>query len=236
MAVKPNIVILTGSGVSAESGLLTFRDSGGLWENYDIMEVASIDGWYRNPLLVLDFYNKRRFQAHHAQPNESHYAITRIQSCFGASIITQNVDGLHEKSGSKDVLHLHGELSKVRSTLDDAYIRDIGPDPIQIGHLCPKGGQLRPHIVWFGEQVPVIEQAEKVCSKADILVIAGTSLAVYPAAGLIHSLPAHAEIYLIDPNSPEIHSNHTLFTISEKGSNGLPQLELILKDRYSQDE
>jgi NAD-dependent deacetylase len=232
MSARPHVVVFTGSGVSAESGLLTFRDSGGLWEQYDIMEVASIDAWKRNPALIIDFYNQRRVQAHHALPNEGHKAITRLQSYFGAAIITQNVDSLHEKAGSQDILHLHGELSKVRSTIDDDYILDIGADPIQLGDLCPKGGQLRPHIVWFGEAVPAIEKAEEICSKADIFVIVGTSLEVYPAAGLIHSLPNHSEIYLIDPNAPKISTNKRQFIIQEKASLGLPQLEQTLIERY----
>lgn len=236
MADLPNVVVFTGSGVSAESGLLTFRDSGGLWEQYDIMEVASIDAWKRNPALVLDFYNKRRAQAYQAHPNEGHQAITRLQSYFGASIITQNVDSLHEKAGSRDILHLHGELSKIRSTIDDDFILDIGADPIQLGDVCPKGAQLRPHIVWFGEQVPKIQEAEDICSKADIFVIVGTSLEVYPAAGLIHTLPKHTEIYLVDPNTPAIYTSQTLFLIQEKASIGLPQLEITLKERYSKYE
>jgi NAD-dependent deacetylase len=236
MSEKPNIVVFTGSGVSAESGLLTFRDAGGLWENYDVMEVASIDGWHRNPSLVLDFYNKRRIQAYSAVPNEGHLAIARIQSYFNASIITQNVDGLHEKAGSYDVLHLHGELSKVRSTIDDEYIIDIGDKTIQIGDQCPKGGQLRPHIVWFGEQVSSIYTAEEICSKADILVIAGTSLEVYPAAGLVHSLPEQAEIFVVDPNTPELYSSNPVSIIREKASTGLPKVEQTLKERYLQDE
>lgn len=233
MSALPNVVVFTGSGVSAESGLLTFRDSGGLWEQYDIMEVASIDAWKRNPALVLDFYNKRRAQAYQAHPNEGHQAITRIQSFFGASVITQNVDSLHEKAGTRDVLHLHGELCKVRSTLGDDFILDIGSDPIQLGDLCPKGAQLRPHIVWFGEQVPKIQEAEAICSKADVFVIVGTSLEVYPAAGLIHTLPKHAEIFLVDPNTPTINTSQSLFIIQEKASIGLPQLEITLKERYS---
>lgn len=233
MSDLPNVVVFTGSGVSAESGLLTFRDSGGLWEQYDIMEVASIEAWKRNPALVLDFYNKRRAQAYQVHPNEGHQAITRIQSFFGASVITQNVDSLHEKAGTRDVLHLHGELCKVRSTLGDDFILDIGADPIQLGDLCPKGAQLRPHIVWFGEQVPNIQEAEAICSRADVFVIVGTSLEVYPAAGLIHTLPKHAEIFIVDPNTPTINTSQSLFIIQEKASIGLPQLEITLKERYS---
>lgn len=232
MSGNPNIVIFTGSGVSAESGLLTFRDAGGLWENYDIMEVASIDGWHRKPSVVLDFYNKRRTQAHQASPNEGHFSIARIQSYFSASIITQNVDGLHEKAGATDVLHLHGELSKVRSTIDEDYIIDIGDKMIQIGDTCPKGGQLRPHIVWFGEQVPAIYVAEDICSKADIFIIVGTSLEVYPAAGLIYSLPKHTEIFVVDPNTPEFNSSNPISIIREKASTGLLKVEQTLKKRF----
>lgn len=228
----PNIVILTGSGVSAESGLLTFRDSGGLWENYDINVVASIDGWNENPELVIDFYNKRRAQAKQAQPNAGHVAIAAIQKQFNAKLITQNVDDLHERGGAEQVLHLHGELSKVKSTINPSYSIDIGSDPIQMGDTCPAGGQLRPDIVWFGELVPLIEVATVWCSDADILIVAGTSLAVYPASGLIHAIPDHAEIYFVDPAIPQVMVPNTIHVIPEKGTTGLVKLHQQLLQRF----
>ncbi len=230
---KPNVVILTGAGVSAESGLLTFRDTGGLWENYDVMEVASIDGWHRNPKLVLDFYNARRKQAFHSTPNDGHLAIRDIQRHFGAKLVTQNVDDLHERAGCTQVLHLHGELRKVRSETNPNYVVDIADAPIVIGQRCPDGGQLRPHIVWFGEMVPLIEVAAEWCESADILIVAGTSLEVYPAAGLVNAVPRHAEIYLVDPVRPRAHIPNTVNYIEENGSTGLPKLFQHLKETYS---
>jgi NAD-dependent deacetylase len=229
---SPNIVILTGSSVSAESGLTTFRDSGGLWENYDIHVVASIDGWHQDPALVLDFYNKRRAQAKQAEPNAGHRAIADIQKAFNAKLITQNVDDLHERGGSDQVLHLHGELSKVRSTVNPEYIVDIGSDSIHLGDICPLGGQLRPDIVWFGEMVPNIEVAAAWCAEADILIVAGTSLLVYPASGLIHEIPEHAEIYIVDPSVPIVNGPNTIHAIAEKGTTGLVKLHQQLLERF----
>ena len=180
------LVVLTGSGISAESGLKTFRDSGGLWEGYDINEVASIDGWNRDPQKVLDFYNHRREQAAKAEPNEAHKALVRLEEKFDVIVVTQNVDNLHERAGSSRVLHLHGELTKVRSEANETLIQDIGSNPISIGDLAEDGAQLRPDIVWFGEMVPMMEPAMKLVSQADFLIVVGTSLAVYPAASLIH--------------------------------------------------
>lgn len=228
----PSVVILTGAGVSAESGLLTFRDSGGLWENHDVMDVASIDGWYRNPNLVLEFYNGRRKQAHTAQPNHGHIAIRDIQNHFDAKLVTQNVDDLHERAGSSNVLHLHGELRKVRSESNPDYVVDIGDAPIHIGDLCPEGGQLRPHIVWFGEMVPLIEVAAEWCSNADILIVAGTTLEVYPAAGLVDAVPNHAQIYVVDPIRPKAHISNKVHYIEENGTTGLPKLFQLLKEMY----
>lgn len=219
----PRIVILTGSGVSAESGLLTFRDSGGLWENHDIYEVASPQGWRKDPALVLDFYNKRRAQAALAQPNTGHVAIAEMQQRFGAQLITQNVDDLHERAGSEQVLHLHGELRKVRSTTDPGYISDVGSTAINVGDVCPQGGQLRPHIVWFGESVPLIDVAAQWCREAHILIVAGTSLEVYPAAGLVDMLPEGAVVFVVDPQLPPIH-NREVIHIAQKASTGLPEV------------
>ena len=189
---KRRITVLTGAGVSAESGISTFRDSNGLWENYRVEDVASIEGWYRNPAVVLDFYNQRRRQLKDAQPNAAHRAIASLEQDYDVTVVTQNVDNLHERAGSTKIIHLHGELTKVRPEdrcnerdgFSEAEVFDIGYDDISLGDLAPDGAQLRPHIVWFGEAVPKIEQAIDAVSRADILLIVGTSLQVYPAAGL----------------------------------------------------
>ncbi len=194
------LVVLTGSGISAESGLKTFRETGGLWENYDVMEVASYEGWERNPELVLRFYNERRAQLENAQPNAGHFGLVELEKHFDVHIITQNVDNLHERAGSKKVLHLHGILTKVESTGDPFLIYDIGYKPVHMGDECEKGYQLRPHIVWFGEPVPAIGEAAKISAEADLFAVVGTSLVVYPAAGLIGYVPAGTPVYLIDPN------------------------------------
>lgn len=222
---KKHIAVLTGAGVSAESGLLTFRDSGGLWEGYDVMQVASIEGWQQNQGLVLDFYNMRRKQAASAQPNAGHYALVDLEKAYKVDVITQNVDDLHEKAGSSNVLHLHGKLSEVRSSVDASLIYDIYDKPIELGKLCPKGSQLRPNIVWFGEMVPNIEPASHIISEADILIIAGTSLLVYPAAGLVHAARHDAEIYLVDPIIPDsVVGNPRIQCFQEKAGTGLKKL------------
>ena len=226
--MKPNIVILTGAGISQESGIKTFRDTNGLWENHDIMEVATPEGWKKNPELVLQFYNLRRQQLHDVQPNDAHKAITKLQEHFPVQVITQNVDDLHERAGNKNVLHLHGELFKVRSVKNPDLIYDWHKD-LHLGDLAQDGEQLRPHIVWFGEPVPMITKASELVSKADILIIVGTSMVVYPAAGLAGLLPPHAKIYYIDPNASKIHTSNQLNIIQEKAGVGLPKLvdELI---------
>lgn len=196
------LVVLTGAGMSAESGIRTFRDSNGLWEEYDVMEVASIEGWYKNPELILRFYNERRKQMYACAPNKGHLLLVELESSFEIEIITQNVDNLHERAGSTNVLHLHGELSKARSSSDPSLIYTIGNKEIKIGDKCEKGSQLRPFIVWFGEEVPAMEAAIQIVESADILCIIGTSLNVYPAAGLLHYAPSGSPIYLIDPNPP----------------------------------
>ncbi len=197
-----HIVVLTGAGMSAESGIATFRDTGGLWEQHRVEDVATPEGFRKNPQLVLDFYNARRKAAFEAQPNDGHIGLAEMESDYKVSIITQNVDDLHERAGSTNVLHLHGELSKVRSTADPSLIYTLTPDDaeIHLGDKCEKGSQLRPHIVWFGEAVPMIEQAMKIVQTADVLVVIGTSLNVYPAAGLLNYVPPATSIYLIDPN------------------------------------
>ena len=218
------IVVLSGAGISAESGLATFRDSGGLWEGYEVMDVASIDGWIKNRKLVLDFYNMRRKDAFEAQPNEGHKALVRLEEKFEVSIVTQNVDNLHERAGSKKIIHLHGELFKSRSTIDPRMVFEMKELEINIGDLCPKGSQLRPHIVWFGEAVPMMDAAIMEVSNADIIIVVGTSLQVYPAAGLIDYAKDQAQLYIIDPNMPKVKTRPNQYFIHEKGSVGLSQL------------
>jgi NAD-dependent deacetylase len=220
---KKKIVVLTGAGISAESGIKTFRDSDGLWEGHDVKVVASPDGWNENRELVLDFYNQRRKQLHEVEPNAGHYALADLDKYFEVCIVTQNVDDLHERAGSKRILHLHGELLKVRSSVDPSIIKDWSGD-ITSEDKCPEGSQLRPHIVWFGESVPELEKAAMVTSMADVLIIVGTSLQVYPAASLSAYAPAEIPIYYIDPK-PEL--NHELMqaknltVVEDKGTTGV---------------
>jgi NAD-dependent deacetylase len=226
-----HLVVLTGAGMSAEIGIKTFRDQGGLWESYDVMEVASYEGWLKNKELVLRFYNERRQQLKNVKPNDGHKALAALEKYFKVSIITQNVDNLHERAGSKHILHLHGELTKVTSTKDPNYIVDIKYKNIQVGDTCPKGGQLRPFIVWFGEAVPAMDEAIEIAARADIFVVIGTSLNVYPAAGLINYAPPKAPIYLIDPNTVAVNINREYEFINEKASKGMELLtELLLKE------
>ncbi|MCP9767607.1 NAD-dependent deacylase [Lacihabitans sp. LS3-19] len=205
--MKKKLVVLTGAGMSAESGLKTFRDMGGLWENYAIEEVATPEGWKRNPQLVLDFYNERRKQAFEAKPNRGHEILAELEEHFDVRIITQNVDGLHEKAGSSNVLHLHGELSKVRSEKTESLVFDIGDKAIQLGEIAEDGSQLRPHIVWFGEMVPLIKTAADLCLNADIFIVIGTSLQVYPAAGLIGYVEIDVPKFVVDPSTPNYSFN-----------------------------
>lgn len=228
--IKKKLVVLTGAGISAESGLRTFRDMGGLWEEYDIMEVASYDGWLDNPDLVLKFYNDRRRQLKDVEPNAGHRALVEAEKYFDVHIITQNVDNLHERAGSKKILHLHGELTKVESTQDSSYIQDIGYTDLHLGDKCPKGAQLRPHIVWFGEAVPAMTQAIQITRQAEIFAVVGTSLNVYPAAGLLGYAPTSAPIYLIDPNDVGVQLRNKVHFIKENASVGVPMmLEILLK-------
>lgn len=219
------VVVLTGAGISAESGLKTFRDSGGLWENHDVMDVASIEGWEKDMELVLRFYNERRAQLKTAKPNAGHAGLVELEAYFNVQIITQNVDNLHEQAGSKNVLHLHGELTKVRSTGDPSLIYDIGSDAIHKGDKCEKGFQLRPHIVWFGEMVPAMEEAAQIASGADIFVVVGSSLVVYPAAGLVNYAPANTPLFLVDPNSVDAPVARKVETINEPASTGVAKLK-----------
>ncbi len=200
--MKPHIVVLTGAGISAESGLSTFRDNGGLWEEHSVYDVATPEAFARNPELVLRFYNDRRRQLEGAQPNRAHRLLAQLEAAYRVSIITQNVDDLHERAGSSEVIHLHGELTKARSTRYPEDIYDIGYQPIQLGDTCEHGSQLRPHIVWFGELVPMIEVAADVARTADQLLIVGTSLQVYPAAGLVHEVDFDVPVTVIDPGEP----------------------------------
>ncbi|MCU0362475.1 MAG: NAD-dependent deacylase [Bacteroidales bacterium] len=215
------LVVLTGAGMSAESGIRTFRDSGGLWEEHDVTEVATPMAWAKNRELVLRFYNERRRQLAGSSPNAGHLGLVKLEEHFEVIIITQNVDNLHERAGSTKVLHLHGELTKARSTADPSLIYDIGYNDIREGDKCEKGSQLRPHIVWFGEAVPMMDIAARIASQADILVVIGTSMNVYPAAGLVHYAPEHTPLWLIDPNDVEILAAGTVNIIKEKASAGV---------------
>jgi NAD-dependent deacetylase len=214
------LVVLTGAGVSAESGISTFRDSGGLWEGHDVMEVASPEGWRKNPSLVLDFYNQRRKQALSVNPNDAHYELARLEQYFDVTIITQNVDNLHERAGSSKIIHLHGELFKSQSTWDPDLVYEMGGWEIKIGDKCEKGSQLRPFIVWFGENVPMMEPAIKTSLEADIFVVIGTSLMVYPAAGLIDYSPKNIPKYIIDVKIPQISFFGNLHKIEAPASKG----------------
>lgn len=219
------IVVISGAGISAESGLSTFRDSGGIWEEHDLNEVASIDGWRKDPEKVLEFYNQRRKQAAEAQPNPAHKALAKLDKHFQeVVVITQNVDDLHERGGSQNVLHLHGELCKARSEKDESLVTYIGSNPIKIGDLAKDGAQLRPHIVWFGELVGTIESAAIEVESADILIVVGTSLLVYPAAGLINYAKPGIPKYIIDPTDPGLINIHEWIHYRENAGKGIPEL------------
>ncbi len=226
------VVVLTGAGISADSGLKTFRDSDGLWEGFDAREVATPEGWKKNPELVLDFYNERRKQAHQAEPNDGHKALVRLEESFDVTVITQNVDNLHEQAGSSDVFHLHGELSKVRSEKDPTLVYDIGGDPIELGDTAEDGAQLRPHVVWFGEMVPNIQTAADIVSRANILIVIGTSLMVYPAAGLVDLADEETPKFIIDPSRPELIDYSGWKHIQKRAENGTPELVEELIDKF----
>ncbi len=223
MQKKPKLVVLSGAGVSAESGIPTFRDAGGLWEGHDIMEVASPQGWRKNPAMVLKFYNDRRLAAEGVQPNAAHQIIAELEHDFAVQVITQNVDDLHERAGSSHVMHLHGSLFEMRSSVDENLIYPIEAD-IQLGDLCPKGSQLRPNIVWFGEAVPLIEPAAEHCVQADIFIVVGTSLQVYPAAGLIDYVAAKVPKFIVDPHLAPLARYPNLTMISELASTGMQKV------------
>ncbi len=234
---KKKIVVLTGAGVSAESGISTFRDNGGLWDKYDVNDVASIDGWYRNRKLVLDFYNLRRAELEKARPNAAHLAIAALENRYEVTVVTQNVDNLHERAGSTRIIHLHGELTKVRPetgaydrTFSEEEVIDVGYSAVHLGDCAPNGSQLRPHIVFFGESVPKIEAAISVVERADILLIVGTSLQVYPAAGLYRYAPSGCPIYIIDPKEVPV-ADPRITQIREVASRGMEIFQEYLEGK-----
>jgi len=229
--MQKKVVVLTGAGISAESGIKTFRDHDGLWENYRIDEVATYDAWLNNPAVVVEFYNQRRVQLAGVVPNAAHYALVKLEQKYDVQIVTQNVDDLHERAGSLKIMHLHGELTKVRSSRYDDLVTDIGYSEIEMGDLCEKGFQLRPHIVWFGEAVPLIDNAAALTQEADILLVVGTSLAVYPAAGLLHYASAHCKIFLVDPGNLNVQGFRNLRFLQKKAGIGVPEIvEQLLSD------
>ncbi len=231
MAAKKHIVVLTGAGVSAESGIKTFRDTDGLWENYRIEDVATPEGFEANPQLVLDFYNQRRADVKKVFPNAAHTGLAELEKDYEVTIITQNIDDLHERGGSTHVVHLHGEILKMRSILDEETIYPINDD-INLGDIAADGGQLRPHIVWFGEAVPMIEKAAAIMTDADIFVCIGTSLQVYPAAGLIDFVPTFAPKYIIDKNIPAVAGYKNVITIEKPATAGVQELiKLLAKNK-----
>lgn len=226
---RKKIVVLSGAGISAESGIATFRDSNGLWEGHDVMEVASPEGWNANPSLVLDFYNKRRIAAKNALPNKGHQILAELENNFEVVIITQNVDDLHERAGSTNIIHLHGELNKCRSCADEHLIYEVGAQgTIKMGDVCEKGSQLRPHIVWFGEMVPMMEKAVEEVLDADFFIVVGTSLLVYPAAGLIQYVNEEVPIYIVDPKIPYIARKPNMFFIEEGAGSGLEKVRSMI--------
>jgi NAD-dependent deacetylase len=224
---KKNLVVLTGAGISAESGLKTFRDSDGLWEGYDVKEVATPSAWRKNPGLVLKFYNERRKNVADAKPNTAHYGLAELENDFNVSIITQNIDDLHERAGSTNILHLHGEIFKMRSERDETIIKEIRGD-IQLGDLAEDGAQFRPHIVWFEEPVPMIEAAIPVIYAADIFVVVGTSLVVYPAAGLVNYVEINTPKYVVDKKIPYLSPMKNLTLIEKPATEGVAELKKML--------
>lgn len=226
-----HLVVFSGSGISAESGIPTFRDSGGLWEGYHVEDVATPEAWERDPHLVQDFYNQRRKQALQAIPNTGHQVIAELEQHFNVSVITQNVDNLHERAGSSQVTHLHGNLFESRSTIDENLVYPIEGWELKMGALCEKGSQLRPNIVWFGEMVPMIEVAAKIVSKADIFIVVGTSLVVYPAAGLVDYAPYDTPFFVIDPKPVTLYKTDGITQILANAGKGLSELkEILIRD------
>ena len=230
--LKKQVVVFTGAGISAESGIKTFRDAGGLWENYKIEDVATPEAWKKNQELVNEFYNARRKQVIAASPNKAHYFIADLESKFNVNVVTQNVDDFHERAGSKNVLHLHGEIMKVRSEIDPDLIYPVTKWELKIGDLCEKGSQLRPHIVWFGELVPLMDQANYLAAQADFFIVIGTSLNVYPAAGILNFVSQEVPKWLIDPNDFQLDYIKYLNHIKSTAVDGLNQLNEQLKLYY----
>jgi len=228
-----SVVIFTGAGVSAESGIRTFRDSGGLWEEYSIEEVATPDAWRRNRALVLEFYNQRRRQVIASEPNPAHLAIARMEKDFRVQVITQNIDDLHERVGSTDILHLHGEIRKSRSTDDPRLVYEIEGAELNEGDRCEKGSQLRPHIVWFGEAVPAMDEAVRITQGAEIFIVVGTSLEVYPAASLVHYAPEGSLKFLVDPSANQPAGIHDFTMIRQNAGIGIPALVNQLIEQYA---
>lgn len=222
--MKKKLVVLTGAGISAESGINTFRDAGGLWEGYDVMDVATPEAWDKNPALVQRFYNERRAQVIAAQPNAAHLALVALEAYFDVHIVTQNVDDLHERAGSTQVLHLHGNIRYAQSSANPSLVFPIEGETLSMGDCCPMGSQLRPHVVWFGEAVPMIEPAAALCKEADIFAVIGTSLAVYPAASLVDYVKDDVVKYIIDPAKPPIHGLTNIVRIAEKAVAGVQQM------------
>jgi NAD-dependent deacetylase len=223
------LVVLSGAGISAESGIPTFRDADGLWEGFDVMEVATPEGWHKNPGLVLDFYNQRRKRALEVQPNRGHEILHALEEVFNVVIITQNVDNLHERAGSTNVIHLHGSLFESRSTQDERLVYPIKGWELNMGDVCERGSQLRPNIVWFGEMVPLMEVAARHAREADIFLVVGTSMAVYPAAGLIDYVPYDSPRVIVDPRIPNIKGLGTVYKFEEKASTGMEKARALLK-------
>lgn len=223
-----HLVVLSGAGISAESGIPTFRDADGLWEGYDVMEVATPQGWNKNRALVLDFYNQRRKNALEVQPNRGHEILAELEEQFKVTIITQNVDNLHERAGSTNVIHLHGSLFESRSTLDESLVYPIKGWELKEGDKCERGSQLRPNIVWFGEMVPLMEVAARHARHADVFIVVGTSMAVYPAAGLIDYVPYDTPKYMIDPRIPDVQHFPSVIAVPEKASTGMEKVRQML--------
>ncbi len=235
---QPHLVVLSGAGVSAESGLKTFRDNGGLWDGYDVKEVATWEAWNRNPELVLRFYNERRRALHQAEPNLAHQIIAQLESDFNVSVVTQNVDDLHEAAGSSNVLHLHGELKKARSTIDESLIYEIEGTELTLGQHCELGSQLRPHIVWFGEAVPLTEEAAQIVRRCEALIVVGTSLVVYPAAGLVGCVRPNTPIWVVDPAAADIQASRafaepSIRRIARPATSGMPLVAAELRAYFT---
>lgn len=227
--MKKRLVVLTGAGISAESGLKTFRDADGLWEGYNILDVATPEAWERDPALVQQFYNERRKQVLNAQPNDAHLILAKLEEDFEVNIITQNIDDLHERAGSTNITHLHGVITFSQSDKDPNLLYPIKGDEIKMGEVCELGAQLRPHVVWFGEAVPMIETAAAICEVADLFILIGTSLAVYPAAGLIDFVPSQVLKYIVDPKIPSVNQYKNIIAIAQPATQGLKQVYDLLK-------